>query len=198
MLSRADPDPDERDVVSGGTLARSRPIRVAIVGATGAVGRTMVDVLEERSFPVSEVRLFGSGRSAGTVIETGFGPLTVEVARRESFESVDIALFTAGGDMSLALAPAAVRRGAVVIDNSSAWRMHRRVPLVVSQVNPQDLARHNGIIANPNCSAMQLAPPLMALRDRVGLRRVIVATYQSVGGTGAKPSPSCPLRSRRS
>jgi aspartate-semialdehyde dehydrogenase len=110
----------------------------------------------------------------------------VEEATPDAFEGVDIALFSAGGDTSKALAPEAARRGATVIDNSSAWRMDAAVPLVVSQVNPDDLAWHEGIIANPNCSTMQLVPPLMALRDAVGLERVIVDTYQAVSGTGGK------------
>ena len=107
-------------------------------------------------------------------------------ATAESFEGVDIALFSAGGDTSKALAPLAAERGATVIDNSSAWRMDPNVPLVVSQVNPDDLERHEGIIANPNCSTMQLVPVLMALRDAVGLERVVVDTYQAVSGTGGK------------
>jgi aspartate-semialdehyde dehydrogenase len=163
---------------------RSR-LTVAVVGATGVVGRTMVQVLAEREFPIGELRLLASGRSAGRTISAAGRTIEVGKAVPEAFEGVDIALFSAGGDVSTALAPAAAQRGATVIDNSSAWRMDPAVPLVVSQVNPDDLEWHEGIIANPNCSTMQLVPVLMALRDAVGLDRVVVDTYQSVSGTGA-------------
>jgi len=159
---------------------------VAVVGATGVVGRTMAQVLTERGFPVGELRLLASGRSVGRVVEVAGRPIEVAEATPEAFAGVDIALFSAGGDVSTQLAPEAAARGATVIDNSSAWRMDPNVPLVVSQVNPDDLAWHEGIVANPNCSTMQLVPVLMALRDSVGLERVIVDTYQSVSGTGAE------------
>ncbi|MGK2851448.1 MAG: aspartate-semialdehyde dehydrogenase [Candidatus Limnocylindrales bacterium] len=163
-----------------------QPLTVAVVGATGVVGGTMIRMLTERHFPVGELRLLASARSAGRVIDVTGTPHTVIEATPDAFEGVDIALFSAGGDTSKLLAPEAARRGATVIDNSSAWRMDPQVPLVVSQVNPDDLAWHEGIIANPNCSTMQLVPPLMALRDAVGLERVIVDTYQAVSGTGGK------------
>ncbi len=162
-----------------------QPLTVAVVGATGVVGRTMIQVLNERGFPVGELRLLASGRSAGRTVSIDGRTLVIGEAVPEAFEGVDIALFSAGADVSKELAPAAVARGATVIDNSSAWRMDPSVPLVVSQVNPDDLEGHPGIVANPNCSTMQLAPILMALRDTVGLERVIVDTYQSVSGTGA-------------
>jgi aspartate-semialdehyde dehydrogenase len=161
------------------------PLTIAVVGATGVVGRTMVQVLTERSFPIGELRLLASGRSAGRTVSVAGRTVEVGEAVPDAFDGVDIALFSAGADISLDLAPRAAARGATVIDNSSAWRMDPAVPLVVSQVNPGDLAWHEGIIANPNCSTMQLAPVLMALRDSVGLERVIVDTYQSVSGTGA-------------
>ena len=161
------------------------PLTVAVVGATGVVGRTMIQVLSERAFPVGELRLLASGRSAGQTVSIDGRTLEIGEAVPAAFDGVDIALFSAGADVSLELAPAAVARGAAVIDNSSAWRMDPTVPLVVSQVNPDDLEGHAGIIANPNCSTMQLAPVLMALRDAVGLERVVVDTYQSVSGTGA-------------
>jgi aspartate-semialdehyde dehydrogenase len=161
-------------------------LTVAVVGATGVVGRTMIQVLAERGFPVGELRPLASARSAGKEVAFGGRTFQVREATPEAFEGVDIALFSAGGDVSKRLAPEAATRGATVIDNSSAWRMDPDVPLVVSQVNPDDLARHEGIIANPNCSTMQLVPVLMALRDGVGLERVVVDTYQSVSGTGAK------------
>ncbi len=166
-------------------MSHRAPLTVAVVGATGVVGRTMVQVLTERGFPFGELRLLASGRSAGRMVSVSGRTIEVGEATPEAFEGVDIALFSAGGDTSTELAPHAAARGATVIDNSSAWRMDPSVPLVVSQVNPDDLARHEGIIANPNCSTMQLAPVLMALRDAVGLERVIVDTYQSVSGTGA-------------
>jgi aspartate-semialdehyde dehydrogenase len=162
-----------------------QPLTVAVVGATGLVGRTMIQVLLEREFPVRELRLMASGRSAGRSTLVGGVAYPVIEALPEAFAGVDIALFSAGAGVSQDLAPAAVSQGATVIDNSNAWRMDPAVPLVVSQVNPGDAATHAGIIANPNCSTMQLAPVLMALRDGVGLERVIVDTYQSVSGTGA-------------
>jgi aspartate-semialdehyde dehydrogenase len=164
----------------------STPLSVAVVGATGVVGRTMIRMLLEREFPFAELRLLASARSAGRDIDVDGTLHTVREATPDAFDGVDIALFSAGGDTSKALAPEAARRGATVIDNSSAWRMDPAVPLVVSQVNPDDLAWHEGIIANPNCSTMQLVPVLMALRDAVGLERVVVDTYQAVSGTGGK------------
>lgn len=162
-----------------------RPLTVAVVGATGVVGRTMIQILHEREFPIGELRLLASGRSAGRTVFVDGRNLEIGEAVPEAFDGVDIALFSAGADVSRELAPAAVARGATVIDNSSAWRMDPQIPLVVSQVNPGDLEGHPGIVANPNCSTMQLAPVLMALRDAVGLARVVVDTYQSVSGTGA-------------
>jgi aspartate-semialdehyde dehydrogenase len=162
-----------------------RPLTVAVVGATGVVGRTMIQVLSEREFPVGELRPLASGRSPGRTVSLDGRTYDIEKAVPEAFDGVDIALFSAGADVSRELAPQAAARGATVIDNSSAWRMDENVPLVVSQVNPDDLAWHEGIIANPNCSTMQLAPVLMALRDSVGIERVVVDTYQSVSGTGA-------------
>jgi aspartate-semialdehyde dehydrogenase len=166
-------------------MTHSNPLTVAVVGATGVVGTTMVRVLDERAFPIGELRLLASGRSAGRTVQANGGSITIQEAAPDAFEGVDIALFSAGADISKVLAPEASARGATVIDNSSAWRMDPNVPLVVSQVNPEDLEDHEGIIANPNCSTMQLAPVLMALRDSVGIERVVVDTYQSVSGTGA-------------
>jgi aspartate-semialdehyde dehydrogenase len=160
------------------------PLTVAVVGATGVVGRTMIQVLNEREFPVGELRLLASGRSAGRTITVDGQTLPIIEALPEAFEGVDIALFSAGAGASLELAPQAAARGATVIDNSSAWRMDPTIPLVVSEVNADDLEGHPGIIANPNCSTMQLVPVLMAIRDTVGLERVVVDTYQAVSGTG--------------
>ncbi len=161
------------------------PLTVAVVGATGVVGRTMIQVLGERGFPVGELRLLASGRSAGRTVQVDGRSIQIREAVGEAFDGVDIALFSAGADISRDLAPQAAARGATVIDNSSAWRMEPGIPLVVSEVNPGDLEDHEGIIANPNCSTMQLVPVLMALRDAVGIERVVVDTYQSVSGTGA-------------
>jgi aspartate-semialdehyde dehydrogenase len=162
------------------------PLTVAVVGATGLVGRTMLEVLTERGFPIGELIPMASSRTAGSVITVAGRPHTVVEATPEAFEGVDLALFSAGGSTSRMLAPEAAARGCTVIDNSSAWRMEPDIPLVVSQVNPDDLEAHEGIIANPNCSTMQLVPVLMALRDGPGLERVVVDTYQAVSGTGAK------------
>ncbi|GIW20186.1 MAG: aspartate-semialdehyde dehydrogenase [Chloroflexota bacterium] len=162
------------------------PLTVAVVGATGVVGKTMIRVLMEREFPMRELRLLASGRSAGTVVSVDGRSFEVAEATPEALAGVDIALFSAGSDVSRQLAPLAAAGGTTVIDNSAAWRMDPGVPLVVSQVNPDDLAWHEGIVANPNCSTMQLVPVLMALRDSVGLERVVVDTYQSVSGTGAE------------
>jgi aspartate-semialdehyde dehydrogenase len=166
-------------------MTQPTALTVAVVGATGVVGRTMVQVLGERAFPIGELRLLASGRSAGRTVRVGDNSIEIGEALPEAFDGVDIALFSAGADISRDLAPQAVARGATVIDNSSAWRMEPAVPLVVSQVNPDDLEWHEGIIANPNCSTMELVPVLMALRDSVGIERVVVDTYQSVSGTGA-------------
>jgi len=162
-----------------------RPLTVAVVGATGVVGRTMIQVLNEREFPVGELRLMASRRSAGRMLSIDGQTHEIVESAPSAFEGIDIALFSAGASVSRELAPAAVAHGATVIDNSSAWRMEPDVPLVVSQVNPDHLEGHEGIVANPNCSTMQMAPLLMALRDSVGLERVVVDTYQSVSGTGA-------------
>ncbi|HVQ22936.1 MAG TPA: aspartate-semialdehyde dehydrogenase [Candidatus Saccharimonadia bacterium] len=161
------------------------PLTVAVVGATGVVGTTMIQVLEERGLPVGELRPLASRADGRTVAFRGRS-IDVAEARPEAFAGVDIALFSAGASASAALAPQAVARGALVIDNSSQWRMIDGIPLVVSEVNPDDAEMHEGIIANPNCSTMQLVPLLMALRDAAGLERVIVDTYQAVGGTGAE------------
>lgn len=168
-------------------MSRStRPLTFAVVGATGVVGRTMMQVLLERGLPIGDIRLLASARSAGTTLPFDGRQVEVLEATPRAFEGVDIALFSAGGATSRALAPLVAARGCTVIDNSSAWRMEPGVPLVVSQVNPDDLESHEGIVANPNCSTMQLVPPLMALRDAVGLERVVVDTYQAVSGTGGR------------
>ena len=158
--------------------------RLAILGATGAVGSTLLRVLEERSFPLDELRLLASERSAGTLLQYAGGDLTVQAVGPRSFDGIDIAIFSAGATRSREWAPQAVAAGAVVVDNSSAFRMDEGVPLVVADVNPHAAHSHAGLIANPNCSTMQLMPVLSALHRRSPLEHVTVATYQSVSGTG--------------
>jgi aspartate-semialdehyde dehydrogenase len=157
---------------------------VAVVGATGAVGGTMMRVLEERGFPVTELRPLASARSAGREVDYLGIPRTVRELTVDSFEGIHIALFSAGGPRSREFAPAAVEAGAVVIDNSSAYRMDPNVPLVVPEVNAAAIQGHSGIIANPNCVAAPLVVALKPIADAVGLERVIISSYQSVSGTG--------------
>lgn len=159
---------------------------VAVVGATGAVGNEMVTALEERDFPVEMLRLFASERSEGKIMEFRAAEIPVETLKENSFEGVDIALFSAGAEKSKTWAPAAVRSGCIVIDNSSCWRMDPEVPLVVPEVNPDDLKWHRGIIANPNCSTIQMVVVLKPIHDVARIKRVVVTTFQSVSGTGQK------------
>jgi aspartate-semialdehyde dehydrogenase len=162
-------------------------MHVAILGATGAVGRTMLDVLAERSFPVDRLTLLASPRSAGTTIRWRGRDHEVLAPAPGSFRDVDVALFSAGAARSLEWAPRAVDEGAVVIDNSSAWRMDAAVPLVVPEVNAGAVAeRAKGIIANPNCSTIQVVVPLRPLHDAAGLTRLVLTTFQSTSGAGEK------------
>ena len=156
---------------------------VAIVGATGAVGHELLKVLAERDFPINNLVLLASARSEGKIINWQGQDYTVHEAKPESFEGVDIVLF-AGGNISKTLAPEAVKRGAVCIDNSSTFRYDPEVPLVVPEVNPEDVRWHKGIIANPNCSTIQMVVALKPLYDAFGIKRVVVATYQAVSGAG--------------
>jgi aspartate-semialdehyde dehydrogenase len=158
--------------------------RVAVAGATGAVGSTMLRVLEERGFPVTELRPLASERSEGRELHFLGKPFTVRRLTEDAFDGIDIALFSAGATRSRAFAPAAVGAGAVVIDNSSAYRMDPAVPLVVPEVNEAALQGHAGIVANPNCVAAPLVVALKPIADAVGLERVIISSYQSVSGTG--------------
>jgi aspartate-semialdehyde dehydrogenase len=160
--------------------------RLAILGATGAVGSTLLNVLEQRSFPVDDLRLLASPRSAGATRTYAGSEVTVQAVGPDSFEGVDIAIFSAGATRSREWAPQAIAAGAVVVDNSSAFRMDEGVPLVVAGVNDHAARSHSGLIANPNCSTMQLVPVLKALHRRSPLEHVTVATYQSVSGTGRK------------
>jgi aspartate-semialdehyde dehydrogenase len=157
---------------------------VAVAGATGAVGGTMLRVLEERGFPITELRPLASARSVGKEIDYLGIPRTVRELTADAFEGIHIALFSAGGARSLEFAPAAVEAGAVVIDNSSAYRMDPNVPLVVPEVNAAAIQGHAGIIANPNCVAAPLVVALKPIADAVGLERVIISSYQAVSGTG--------------
>jgi aspartate-semialdehyde dehydrogenase len=161
--------------------------RVAVVGATGQVGSLMLQLLRERGFPAREVVPFASPRSAGRVLE-GAGPggedLTVQDLGDEAVQGFDLALFSAGGSTSGEWAPHFADAGAVVVDNSSRWRMHDDVPLVVAEVNPDALAGHRGIVANPNCSTMQMVVALKPLHDAAGIERLVISTYQAVSGTG--------------
>ena len=161
-------------------------MRVAVVGATGAVGSTILGVMRERGFPADEVVPFASERSAGRTIDFGDRDLEVQPLTDDSIQGFDIALFSAGGTRSEEWAPRFVEAGAVVVDNSSFWRMHDDVPLVVAEVNPDALSGHRGIVANPNCSTMQAVVALKPIVDAVGIERIVVSTYQSVSGTGQK------------
>ena len=159
---------------------------MAVVGATGAVGNLMVKVLEERAFPVSELKLLASARSIGKTLDFRGREIAVEELTENSFEGIQLALFSAGGSVSKKFAPIAARAGAVVIDNSNAWRMDPKVPLVVPEVNPDAAFSHSGIIANPNCSTIQMVVALKPIYDAVGIRRIVVTTFQAVSGTGKR------------
>ena len=162
-------------------------MKVAIVGATGLVGYTFLKVLEERDLGITDLYLFASARSAGKKINFRGQEYTVEELTESSFDrDIDIALFSAGGDISRKFAPIAASKGVLVIDNSSAWRMEEGVPLVVPEVNPERALENRGIIANPNCSTIQCMAPLKALAEKYGLKRIIYSTYQAVSGTGQK------------
>ena len=159
---------------------------VAVVGATGLVGRKMIQVLEERNFPVGRLRLLASERSVGKTIEFKGKTYSVEKVSVAAFRGIEIALFSAGASVSKEFAPHAVKAGALVIDNSSAFRMDPKVPLVVPEVNPRQILFHHGILANPNCSTIQMVVALKPLHDRWKIKRIVVATYQSVTGAGKR------------
>lgn len=160
--------------------------RVAIVGATGAVGDTMLQILEERGFPIASLKLLASHRSAGEILSFKDVPIIVEELTHDSFEDVDVVFSSAGASVSREFIPTAVEKGALVIDNTSAFRMDPATPLVVPEVN-MDIARtHNGVIANPNCSTIQMMVALKPLYDAVGIKRIVVSTYQSVSGKSGR------------
>ncbi len=161
---------------------------VAIAGATGAVGGAMLEVLKRRDFPINELRLLASERSVGKKLKFQGEEIAVQLLSEDAFEGIDIALFSAGATRSLDFAPAAAKAGAVVIDNSSAYRMDPEIPLVVPEVNPHAIAdyKKHGIIANPNCSTIQMLVALKPILDKVGIKRLVISTYQAVSGSGAK------------
>ncbi|MGL5570279.1 aspartate-semialdehyde dehydrogenase [Cetobacterium sp.] len=160
---------------------------IAIVGASGLVGGTFLKVLEERDLPIKNLYLFASARSAGKGVVFKGKTLVIEELTENSFDrEIDIALFSAGGDISKKFAPIASEKGVIVVDNSSAWRMDENVPLVVPEVNPEDIFKNNGIIANPNCSTIQSVVPLKIIDELYGIKRVVYSTYQAVSGSGIK------------
>lgn len=163
----------------------TKKLNVAVVGATGAVGSKMMEKLIERKFPIASIKFLASARSAGKQIEFNGENYTIEEAKPESFEGIDLALFSAGGAVSEVLAPEAAKRGAIVIDNTSHFRMDPEVPLVVPEVNRHALKTiPKGIIANPNCSTIQMVAALQPIREKFGLTKVVVSTYQAVSGSG--------------
>ena len=159
------------------------PPNIAILGATGAVGQEFIRLFKERNFPFSSLKLLASAKSAGKKFQVCGKDYVVEEATPESFDGIDIALF-AGGKISEVLAPEAVKRGAIVIDNSSTFRMDPKVPLVIPEINPEDIAKHQGIIANPNCSTIIMLMALKPIYDISPIKRIIVSTYQAVSGAG--------------
>jgi aspartate-semialdehyde dehydrogenase len=164
----------------------SKSYRVAIVGATGAVGLKFIECIEKRRFPAGEVVLYASPKSEGKVLHVNGKPCRVVGLAKDRVEGFDFAFFSAGSGISKEYAPLFAQKGAVVVDNSSAWRMDPGTPLVVPEVNPQDIAKHKGIIANPNCSTIQMVVALKPLHDAARVRRVVVSTYQAVSGAGGR------------
>ena len=162
----------------------TREYSVAILGATGAVGTRLIEQLEQSTIPVKNIKLLASSRSAGKTLQFKGTDVVVEEATPESFDGVDLVLASGGGSVSARFAPEAVKRGAVVVDNSSQWRMNDDVPLIVPEVNEADLKQHQGIIANPNCSTIQMVVALAPIKAKYGLTRVIVSTYQAASGAG--------------
>jgi len=167
-------------------MSNQKLFNVAVVGITGAVGEQIIRLLAERNFPVQELKLLASARSAGKTIRFKDRDITVQEATPESFQGVEIAFFSAGGDVSKALVPHAVAAGAICIDNTNAFRMDPETPLVVPEVNIDKINGHQGVIANPNCSTIQMVAALKPLYDRYGISRIIVSTYQAVSGAGSR------------
>ncbi len=171
--------------------------RIAIVGATGMVGQEFVRVLEQRNFPIESIDLLASDRSAGKKLFFLHKEIVVKETTPESFKNIDIALFSAGSEISRYYSPIAAQSGAVVIDNSSAFRMDPKVPLVVPEINPEDIKKHRGIIANPNCSTIQMVAALYPLHKVNTIKRIIVSTFQSVSGTGTAAVDELTLQSKQ-
>jgi aspartate-semialdehyde dehydrogenase len=163
-----------------------KPLHVAILGVTGAVGQEFLLILEERKFPIAELKLLASGRSAGKKIKFRGREIAVEEAGPTSFKGIDLVLSSAGASVSRRLVPQAVKRGAVVVDNTSAFRMQPDVPLVIPEINADEISKHKGLIANPNCSTIIMAVPLYPLHRAARVRRVVVSTYQAASGAGMK------------
>ncbi len=177
-------------------MNKKEKYNISVVGATGAVGRRMLSTLEERNFPVARLTALASARSAGQTLPFRDQDIEVMELKADSFKGGDIALFSAGGSISKQYAPIAVESGCVVIDNSSAWRMDKEVPLIVPEVNPSALGEKWGIIANPNCSTIQMVVALKPIHDKYRIRRVVVSTYQSVSGSGQKAIEELKQQSR--
>jgi len=177
-------------------LSRKEKYDVAVVGATGAVGRRMLEILERRDFPLGSLTALASARSVGQKLSFMGGKIEVKELQEDSFKGIDIALFSAGSSISKSYAPIAVNSGCIVIDNSSEWRMVKDVPLIVPEVNPFALSEKCGIIANPNCSTIQMVVALKPLHDQYSISRVIVSTYQSVSGSGQKAIEELEKQSR--
>ena len=173
-----------------------KPLHIAILGATGAVGQEFLTILEERNFPVGELRLLASERSAGKKIKFRGKEITIEAAGPASFNGIDLVLSSAGAAISRELVPYAVKAGALVVDNTSAFRMDPDVPLVIPEINPADIRRHKGVIANPNCSTIIMAVPIYPLHRAARIRRVVAATYQSASGAGARAMQELEHQSR--
>ena len=167
-------------------MSDQKLFNVAVVGATGAVGEQIIKLLETRNFPIKQLKLLSSARSAGKKLTFRGQEIAVEEAKPESFEGVELALFSAGGSVSEKLVPEAIKRGAICIDNTNAFRMDPDTPLVVPEVNLDKINEHKGVIANPNCSTIQMVAALKPLYDRYGIARIIVSTYQAVSGAGSK------------
>ena len=164
-----------------------RKPNIALVGVTGVVGTTFLKVLEDRNFPFENLYMMASAKSAGKIIDFKGKKYEVEELTENSFDKdIDIALFSAGGKVSEKFAPIAASRGVIVVDNSSQWRMDETVPLVVPEVNPEDIKKNNGIISNPNCSTIQAMVPLKPLHDKYKIKRIVYSTYQAVSGSGVK------------
>ncbi len=170
---------------------------IAIVGATGLVGQEFIKILAQRSFPMESIRLLASDRSAGRKLMVNKQEIEVGETTPESFEGIDIALFSAGSEVSRHFSPLAAQSGAVVVDNSAAWRMEPHVPLVVPEVNPEDIEWHSGIIANPNCSTIQMVAALYPLHKVNPIKRIVVSTYQSVSGTGVAAVEELSVQSKQ-